>query len=279
LSAQANILAGRYVSESKTSSGDRTVLDEMRQRVKRLMHDLVSLCEARRQEHWRSLQTARAVALSAYARVLDADGDGMEAAAKLYEALAAEPDFVDARLQLAKLHMKYRRALSNEWPLRARLYLLSAMQLNPNCEDAQLLLAELYSDPAVDQISEAEHLLTALTSGDKHNTAAYLQLARLKLRTSKPEAGKIEATEQLCLHIRVSGTFSESADYVFNEILEGTAAWNALRSHLSRVSDALRLVRDGAPKTALDERARIARAMAAIDGLQIAESQAQGAAV
>jgi len=264
LSAQANILASRYVSDGANPNCDKGALKNTQRQVEELVADIEKACHERRQEHWRSLQTTRAVALSAYARILESDGDTSSAQETLYKALAAEPSLVDAHLQLAELFVRHKRSLADDWAIRAESSLLRATELNPSCERAQFLRAEIYADAVIDRMSEAKLVLSELTSYDRSKAAAYLGLAKLVLLGDKTGEATVEALDYLDRHIHISGTFSEDAETVFEQIVDGPIASDVLSRQLSHLLDVLGRVGGAAPSARVDERRRIEEAISTV---------------
>jgi hypothetical protein len=114
--------------------------------IKRLVDEIDGIGQMQQERHWRSLQTTRAVAHAAHARVLAAQGSvaGIRQACDSLEiALASEPHFVEAHLFLAELLIDHKGKCSNDWASRATLLLEQALRLNPDCGRATSLLKEL----------------------------------------------------------------------------------------------------------------------------------------
>lgn len=130
-SAQACILAG--------SCKQADDLPQQEAEIRKLLGQIEKLCFQRQEHHWRSLQTARAVTLSALARVLAAQQKVKESCDCLYQALAAEPKFVDAYQQLATLHMEKGEALSKNWESLAKSWEKRVEEINPDCRNATVL--------------------------------------------------------------------------------------------------------------------------------------------
>jgi tetratricopeptide (TPR) repeat protein len=180
-------------------------IDALRQQVE-------GIRELKKEEHWPSLQTARAVTLTAYASALRGAGRPADARDALHAALAAQPRFVNAAALLAELYIGP-PPLSPDWSMRAEGLLNRALEINPSCEHAKRLLAKLYADPAVDKAAEALNLLRPLT----HNRKAHLQRAELCL--SPAIASPTEAVHCLTQYIALSGTMDDAAYAVLNRLL------------------------------------------------------------
>jgi hypothetical protein len=143
LSAQATLLAdtgSRLPAPAGLNANDS--LEDQIETLRRLAEDL---CPRQQEEHWRSLQTARAVIRMARARVLVAKRRIEEAREQLEIAVAAEPRFVEAFLQLAELFLKEQGALEIDWALRAESWLKRALEISPSCQRAQSLRSDLYA--------------------------------------------------------------------------------------------------------------------------------------
>jgi len=146
LSAQATLLAdagARPPAPAGLKAGDS--LEDQIETLRRLAEDL---CPRQQEEHWRSLQTARAVIRMARARVLVAKRRIQDAREQLEIAVAAEPRFVEALLQLAELFLKEQSALEPDWAVRAQSWLERALEISPSCQRAQCLRSELHARAA-----------------------------------------------------------------------------------------------------------------------------------
>ncbi len=120
-------------------------------------------------DNWRSLQTTRAVVLAALARVLCRDAQlkpNQEARDRFYEAIASEPNLVDAYVQLAKLYMRWRRQFADNWIARADSLLKRADELNPACDEIMMARADLFVMPVVGRIADALKILRSMAGSD-----------------------------------------------------------------------------------------------------------------
>ena len=138
MGAEANVLAA---SPHLRRQGHRFDT-ETAERIASLLKTVQHLCAATQEQHWRSLQTARAVALAAAARVAVSDGDPDVARTHLEAAIAAEPGFVEAYLSLAELHIDATTACDKDWH-RAEMLLKRVLELSPDCSRAMSLLTRL----------------------------------------------------------------------------------------------------------------------------------------
>lgn len=138
-SAQARILS------SLDAASDRIREDRIAE-VNVLWDQIKKLCLQKQERNWRSLQTGRAVTLAARARLLAAKGEAKEACSDLYQALAAEPKFVQAYTQIAELHLKEKEKLSQDWAALAEFWLRRAKEINPACRHTQMLLENLHQE-------------------------------------------------------------------------------------------------------------------------------------
>ena len=134
-----------------------------------MLKTVVGKCERKQEEHWRSLQTARAVTLTAYACALEKEERWDAARDALLEALAAEPRFVKVSLRLAELYMS-RRAPA-DWLVRAKSLLTRVREINPSCGYTLLLLNRLYADSSVDRAAETAALHRRLDDSGKARPA------------------------------------------------------------------------------------------------------------
>ena len=203
LSSQAHILASVQASHSIRSSWSA---DRLKQINEKLCH-IEDLCLQRQQEHWGSLQTARAVAHGAAARVLAEEGHVNDASKHLHEALAAEPKFVGAYLQLAELYIREKEKLVPRWDLLAESQLRHAAEINPKCQETQLILAALYCEPLIGRIVEADCILQKLHDVPEAN----LLLIKNALDNSKSDCQVLEPLRRLCRQIRLRAGSGEQA--------------------------------------------------------------------
>jgi hypothetical protein len=130
--------------------------------VKELLHNLERLCLTEQDDHWRSFQTARAVAYAAHARVLLVSREGSLAISAARTALAAQPDFAGAHQLLAEAYMTLQDGLAKDWASRAKEELLLALRSAPTCKQIRSWLAALYASDAMEQASEAERMYRQL---------------------------------------------------------------------------------------------------------------------
>ena len=139
LGAQANLLVGTpaRVHPEDQANGIHP--------VETLLATIEARCSRTQELHWRSLQTARAVALASAARVAALGGDTARARERLEAAIAAEPHFVEAYVSLAELHLDFMTSCDSDWHRRAEMLLQRALELSPGCGRAMSLLARLPS--------------------------------------------------------------------------------------------------------------------------------------
>ena len=147
LSAQAHLIAG---GAGFGRSWPR-VTDADARRVDALLAQIEDLCTSEQEQHWRSLQTARAVALVSSARLVSSPEQTELARDRLEAALAAEPRFVEAHLLLAELYIERTFACATDWARRAESLLKRVQQLSPASDRAAMLLARLCSSPGCRQ--------------------------------------------------------------------------------------------------------------------------------
>ncbi len=143
LGAQTAVLAG----QSDIHRHDSVRSREVAARVEALLSEIETLCANTQDQHWRSLQTARAVALAAGARAGVAQGRTALARERLDAAIAAEPRFLEAYLLLAELYLEYTVGCARDWEQRAEMLLKRVLELNPECTRAMLLLTRLPARP------------------------------------------------------------------------------------------------------------------------------------
>jgi hypothetical protein len=144
LSALADLLADAPESLAPPPGLNRSL--SRANQIKALLEAVEGLCERKQEEHWRSLQTARAVTLTAHASALEKEGRLSDARDALLSALAAEPRFVKASLRLAEFYLKQ---TGPTWLLHAKSILEHVLDVNPACEHAAVLLQRLNADPAL----------------------------------------------------------------------------------------------------------------------------------
>jgi tetratricopeptide (TPR) repeat protein len=156
LSAQAGLLSPGH-------SGAASRCD--RARLEQLLRTIEELCAKEQKEHWRSLQTTRAVALTALASALMSEGNIDGAHDRLQSALAAEPQFIEAHLLLAGLYIEYQDQSVDDWASRARALLHRALVLYPNCRRAVELLEAV--TPCGDVAPEALSAKPAAVDGQE----------------------------------------------------------------------------------------------------------------
>jgi len=126
--------------------------------VERLKSEVEHTCWAEQDQHWRSFQTARAVAHAAYARALVASGHAKGAVVALRTALAAQPAFSGAHLQIAETYLAFQEVLGKDWAGRAECELSLALRIANNCKQIQSTLAALYASAAFEKVREAERI-------------------------------------------------------------------------------------------------------------------------
>src|SRR5260370_11694153 len=122
-------------------------------RVQELGCKVEQLCGENRTEPWRALKTARAIVLSARARIIGQD-TADNARKLLHEALLYEPSLVDAYDELADLHIRYKEDLDVDWASKSKSWLDRAMELNPGCRRTKELLKKLEASHEPDRKSK-----------------------------------------------------------------------------------------------------------------------------
>jgi hypothetical protein len=216
LSGKAHILASRATQCPALSQNGG--LRDRAPWIKEILKKIEGLCFQRQEEHWGSLQTARAVALSAAARVLAEEGNVQCASKYLHEALAAESRFVEAYLQLAELYIREKEQLAPRWDLLAETQLTHAAEIYPSCPNAKLLRAILYCEPLVGKSEEAVCILQQL-----HNLPeANLLLAKNALANCKSDGQVLEPLEQFCRQIHLRAGFGEGAVRESDQLLSSS---------------------------------------------------------
>src|SRR5260370_20255525 len=140
LSAKANILARVPDAPcSRPGAALQDVISSEAEQIRAITEAIGRICLQEQEQHWQSLQTARAVSLTALARVLTDKAQEAEAERLLHEALAAEPGFVGAYLHLAELYLRAPRRLAATWPSKAEWVLKRALEFSPGCSKASFL--------------------------------------------------------------------------------------------------------------------------------------------
>jgi len=185
LSARANMVATEAWRRGEFTPQDF-------EEVTRLIAAVDGLCLAEQDQHWRSFQTARAVAHSAHGRALLAKKDGAGAIAALRSALAAQPTFAAARMQIAEVYMALQKEIGSDWALQAKQELFLALGISSNCKQIQSSLAALYSSEAVGQVREARRIYGGL--GEL--PASALWLGQFILNTQARECRALFAVHQ-----------------------------------------------------------------------------------
>jgi hypothetical protein len=239
IGAHANLLASGNRCTPKQSTQN---LDETAQQIRELLDQAEQLCLTEQDQHWRSVQTTRAVTSLALARVLASSGKPDDARKLLRIALSAEPGLVDAYVLTAELFITSRNLWFDDWFLRAEALLLHACELSPNCRPAILLLANLYLDPFVGRSRDAEVLFRKLPDSSE----ACMQLANLTFASAETgEADPLDPLEWLCRHVSLSGSFSEAAEALLGKLLLN-AACRACRhdSRWERLEKILEIMRN-----------------------------------
>jgi hypothetical protein len=204
LSSRAHILASRGLAECSHQDGLTKHSDHGKQ-IQSIVSTIEDLCLSKQEEHWRSLETARAVAYSALARVFAAAGCAWEASENLRKALAAEPMFVEAYLQISEIYIREKDQISARWEQLAESWLKRALEVNAKCQHAQMLLARLYSEPRVGRVEEAIRILQRLPELPEAN----LLLIRNELDNCTGEGELVTQAGRLFCQIRLrsgSGT-------------------------------------------------------------------------
>ena len=263
LSAKANILARVLDSHcSRPAASPPDVIGSEAKQIRAITETIGRICLQEQEQHWQSLQTARAVSLTALARVLTDEAEEAEAERLLHEALAAEPGFVGAYLHLAELYLRARERLAATWPSKAEWVLKRALELSPACSRASFLLASLYAEPLVGRDEEAEALFRQL----KDDPDACLRMARIT-------AGKAQTAEALTWlhrHIVLSSTLNADGADILEQLLSFQRPRNVDQLNWRPVSAVLEAVRS---KGSGPEQERISKYLA-----RIADAQQPGTA-
>ena len=216
LSGKAHVLASR-ASQCPALTNNGGLRDRAEQ-IKEILKKIDGLCLQKQQEHCGSLQTARAVALSAAARVVAEEANAACASKYLHEVLAAEPKFVEAYLQLAELYIREKERLGPRWDLLAETQLRHAAEIYPSCQNAQLLLAVLYCEPLVGKSEEVVNVLQQLHSLPEAN----LLLAKSAIANCKSDCEILEPLERLCRQIHLRAGFGEGAVRELDQLLSSS---------------------------------------------------------
>lgn len=204
LSARANILAGVQTGVCPVGDADAgEIIESGLEQIRAISERISQICLLEQEQHWQSLQAARAVSLTALARVLAIQSQEAEAERLLREAIAAHPGLVGAYLHLAEMYQRCRENLSAMWPAQSEWLLRRALEISPGCTQATYLLGTLYSHPLVGRGEEAEALLASL----KTHPEACLRLARiLSDRAENAEAlNCMRRYLVLCSHVSGEG--------------------------------------------------------------------------
>jgi Tfp pilus assembly protein PilF len=161
LSARSRIELSLYALSAKAALLARVCTAGGRcdtEQVSQLLEKIEQLCLQEQEQHWRSLQTSRAVALTALASALISDGDLSGAHDRLQTALAAEPRLVEAHLRLAELYIRHQTACTENWARLAQSLLTQVLKLSPTCQRATALLAHLEPEPSADRLDAAARI-------------------------------------------------------------------------------------------------------------------------
>ena len=176
LSARANILAGVQTGVcpvTKAELGDD--IKSGLEQIQAIKERISQICLVEQEQHWQSLQAARAVSLTSLARVVALQPRESDAERLLREAIAAHPGLVGAYLHLAEMYLRCEERLSAAWPAQTEWLLQRALEISPGCAQGTYLLGILYAHPLVGRGEEAEKLLSSL----KTHPDACLRLARI----------------------------------------------------------------------------------------------------
>jgi hypothetical protein len=215
LSARANVIAN-----ASCILGD---LDRSLAEVLQLCARVEKLCEGKQSRHWRSFQTARAVAHTACARIYmlrGGEGDAEKARSELHTALAAAPTFGGALIHLGKLYIMYRHRLRSDWLSLADSHLKRAAQLMPECRyvtslraklmlcdasrrgDAARIFRDLGSLPEASQWL-ATFLMTRLPEPRKHCPTLHMVQERMAICSSM-ESAVVDRVERVVRRARAA---------------------------------------------------------------------------
>ena len=139
----------------------------VRQDVKRCVDELNGLAAS---GNSRALTIARAVALNAYGYILETSGDLRHACEHFEAAVAQDPQFVTAHINLGRLFRRGGRTASNDWLVKAKVHLKQAIALQPENREANYQMGRLLGHPAVGQFAEA---LKSFDAAHPHSNAAF----------------------------------------------------------------------------------------------------------
>jgi hypothetical protein len=209
----------------------RDIHDSGPEEILAINHQIQKVCLQEQDQHWQSLQTARAVSLTALARVLAVQSKEAEAERHLREALAAEPGLVAGYLHLAELYMRCRHKLSTSWASETEWLLQHTLELSPGCGQATFLLGSLYIHPLVGRSEEAEVLFRRL----KANPEACLRMA--KMTADRAETG--EALVWLKRYIVLSRGLTDKGAEIMEQLLSLREMNEGERSNWRTLSEAL----------------------------------------
>ena len=104
-------------------------------------------------------QIARGVVKYGFGRLQYLHGNYREAIKPLKEATMLVPDFADAFVNLAQVHLKWKEKTADDWPRCVRAALDRALAIDPNHDKAKYIYAKFYVSDAGRDLPKAESLL------------------------------------------------------------------------------------------------------------------------
>lgn len=185
LSAKANFIASDAWARGSFEEEEICEID-------RLYKEIDAICLREQDEHWNSLQTAKAVAYAAKARFLVTRRNGNATLCALRDALAAQPSFVGARVQLGEAYLMLQRDLSPDWFTRAKDELSLGLLINATCKESRTLLAAAYCSAAIARDTDGERLYRELGGAPKVS----LWFGRLIVNTPARECPALYVVQQ-----------------------------------------------------------------------------------
>ena len=161
--AAALIFQFQRFREDKAEEREKAIRDD----VKRCVDELNSLAAT---GNTRAIAIARAVALNAYGYILETSGDLRHAREQFEAAVAQDPQFVTAHINLGRLFRRGGRTANANWLVKAKEHFKQAVALQPENREANYQMGRLLADPAVGQFADA---LKSFDAAQPHSKAAF----------------------------------------------------------------------------------------------------------
>lgn len=165
-SAKATALLFQFERFRESNAKDR--VDAVREEILKIADDLQQVPDPKTPA--RALAAARSVALNSKGALLAAAGDKLNARAALEAASALQPNFLDPHIYLGRLYRRAQKSIAEDWAVRAKGHLTTALTLQPNNREANYQMGRLLDSDAIRDFAGA---LQCFEKAAPHSMAAY----------------------------------------------------------------------------------------------------------